>query len=185
MEMFAVALAATQQLVEGVQEYQQGRYEAEVAKSNMNVALENASRSRIEAGLAEEAKRREARMELGRAAAAGAQSGVAGGGLGVGSVGAVLSQSARMGELDALNIRYAGLTEGAAHEAQAAQFKMERRAAIQRARGGLVSGVLGSATKVLMAPQSNYAPNVRPSVTQAPMQRPRAAAPVRTKKRRG
>lgn len=149
MMIAATAMSATSKLVEGVQSYQQGRYEADVAGQNANIAKENAARARLDSDRAEEAQRRQLRKDMGRAWAASSQSGAAGSGPGAGSFGAINSQSAKEGELDALNIRYAGDTERHASLVQEAQFRSERKAAIQRARGGLLSGVMGAASTAL------------------------------------
>ena len=141
--LIAVQMASS--AVEGIQGYQQGQQEAAVAGQNAQIARDNAARARMDAGLAEEAQRRESRKTLGRAAAAGAQSGTAGAGPGQGSLGALNAQSANEAELDALNIRYGGETEAHADLTQAAQFDFDRKAAKQRARGAVISGLLGTA----------------------------------------
>ena len=147
--MAAAAASSVSQLVGGVQAYNQGKYEADVAGQNAKIAVDNAARARLDASMAEEAHMRQLRKELGRAAASASQSGVAAGGPGVGSYGAINSQSAREGMLDALNIRYGGETEAHAHEVEAVQFRAERKAAIQRAKGGLLTGVLGAGASAL------------------------------------
>lgn len=146
-----MAIAATvanvgSQVIQGVQSYNQGIAESQAAEANAKIAGENAARARLDAAAAEEAQRREARKALGRSAAAASQSGAAGGGPGQGSFGASLTQSAREAELDALNIRYGGETEAGASLTEQAMFKAEQRAAVQRAKGGLMSGVLGAAS---------------------------------------
>ena len=144
--LLASVASAGSAVVSGIQAYQQGRYEADVAAQNANIAKDNAARARRDADLAEEAQRREMRKSLGRAAAAASQSGAAGGGPGSGSFGAVNTQSAKEAELDALSILYAGDTERHASLVQEAQFRAERKAAMQRAKGGLMSGVMGAAS---------------------------------------
>lgn len=144
--LLATVASAGSQLVGGIQAYQQGRYEADVAQTNAKIATDNAARARLDASRAEEAQRREARKVLGRAAAASSQSGAAGSGPGQGSFGALNTQSAKEAELDALNIRYGGEMEAFGNESQAAMFRAERKAALQRATGGLITGVLGAAS---------------------------------------
>lgn len=141
----ATAASVGSQVIQGVTAYNQGMAEADAAKANAQIAQDNAARARRDADMAEEAQRREARKALGRAAAAASQSGAAGGGPGQGSMGAMLTQSSKEAELDALNIRYGGETERTAHLTEAAMFQAERKAAIQRAKGGLASGILGAA----------------------------------------
>lgn len=142
--MAAVANVASQ-AVQGIQAYQQGMHESAIAGQNAQIASDNAARARRDADLAEEAHRREARQTLGRMAAAAAQSGAAAGGPGQGSAGLVIGQSAKLAELDAQTIRYGGEMERFALETQASQFRAEQKAARQRAKGGLLSGVLGAA----------------------------------------
>lgn len=145
----ATVVSATSHVVGGIQEYNQGRYEADVAKQNATIARDNAARARLDSDRAEEAQRRQLRKDMGRAWAAASQSGAAGSGPGQGSFGALNTQSAREGELDALNIRYAGDTERHASLVEEAQFRAERKAAIQRAKGGLMSGILGAGSTLL------------------------------------
>lgn len=132
--------------VQAVQGYQQGQAEAAMAGQNAQIARDNAARARLDGAMAEEAQRREARKALGRSAAAASQSGGAAGGPNTGSYGALLTQSSREAELDALNIRYGAESEAHGNLVQAAQFDMERKAAKQRARGAVVSGILGMAS---------------------------------------
>jgi hypothetical protein len=133
-------------MVGGVQAYNQGMAESDAAATNAKIAGDNAARARLDAAAAEEAHRREARKALGRSAAAASQSGAAGSGPGQGSIGLVLGQSAKEAELDALNIRYGGETEAGASLTEQSMFLAEKRAAVQRAKGGLMSGVLGAAS---------------------------------------
>lgn len=152
---FMIAASAGSSLMQNVSAYQQGQAESSAAGANAQIARDNAARARLDAGMAEEAQRREARKVLGRMAAAGSQSGAAGGGPGQGSFGAVINQSSKEAELDALNIRYGGETEAGASLTQAAQFDMERKAAKQRAKMGLITGVMGAASAGLSG-YSNY-----------------------------
>lgn len=149
MMMASAAVNAVGQVVEGAQGYQQGKYEAAVAGQNADISRDNAARARRDADLAEEAKRGEVRKSLGRSAAAAAQSGAAGSGPGQGSIGLVLNQAAKEGELDALNIRYGGDTERQTHLMEEAQYRAEQRAAKRRAKAAAISGILGSAAATL------------------------------------
>lgn len=142
----AIIASAGSQVIQGVQSYNQGMAESQAAAQNAKIAGDNAARARLDAAAAEEAQRREARKALGRSAAAASQSGAAGTGPGQGSIGLVLGQSAKEAELDALNIRYGGETEAGASLTEQANFLAEKRAAVQRAKGGLLSGVLGAAS---------------------------------------
>ncbi|MGE0533142.1 MAG: hypothetical protein AB7P35_17675 [Hyphomonadaceae bacterium] len=167
LALLATAASVGSSVVQGLQAYGQGKHEAEIAGMNAKTADENARRARLDAALEEEAQRRALRMELGRAASASAQSGAQGGGMGKGSYAALNTQSARLGELDALNIRYAGETRAHASEVEAAQFRAERKAALMRAKSGLISGVLGAASAGLSG-VSNYggkAPRTAPRGT--------------------
>ena len=154
MLLMTVANVASEGM-QGLQQYQQGKYEAEVAGQNARIAMDNAARARLDAARAEEAQRRESRKSLGRSAAAASQSGAAGRGPGQGSAGDVLGQASKEAELDALNIRYGGEMEAFGQETQAAQFRAERKIAIQRAKGAALSGVLGMASSGLSG-YSNY-----------------------------
>lgn len=153
--MAAAAASATASVVQGIQGYQQGMHESQIAGQNARIAEDNAARARRDADMAEEAQRREARKQLGRAAAAGAQSGVAQAGPGANSLGAVMRQGAAEAELDALNIRYGGDTERTAFLTEAVQQRMERRAAIRRAKNAAWSGALGAASAGLSG-YANY-----------------------------
>jgi len=144
-----IAVNVASQAASGLQEYQQGMQDAAVAGQNAQIATDNAARARLDASRAEEAQRVQSRKAMGRAWAASAQSGAAGSGPGQGSFGALNTQSGKDAELDALNIRYDGEMEAFGDLTQAAQFRAERKAAKQRARGGLISGVLGSASAAL------------------------------------
>ncbi len=170
--LLASAASAAANLAAGVQAYQQGRYEAQVAGTNARIATENAARARQDAARAEEAHRREARKALGRAAAASSQSGAAGGGPGQGSFGAVNTQSAREAELDALNIRYGGEMEAYGNLTEAALYRAERKAALTRAKGGLITGILGAGAAGLSG-VSDYR-SYRQSVA---LRRPSTASP--------
>ena len=145
--MFSVASSA----VQGIGSFIGGMQEASYAKANERISRENAGRARRDAGQAEEAHRRTLAKELGRAAAAAAESGAAGGGPGRGSYGALINQSAKEGELDALNIRYGGELEAVGHLTDAANYRAQRKAARAKAWGGLISGALGSASAGLTA----------------------------------
>ena len=145
MMIASTVASAGSQLIGGIQEYQQGNMDAAVAGQNAQIAKDNAARARMDASRAEEAQRTQSRKAMGRAWAASAQSGAAGSGPGQGSFGALNTQSAKEAELDALNIRYDGEMQAFGDLNQAAQFKAEQKAARQRARGGLITGVLGAA----------------------------------------
>lgn len=170
--LLAGIVSAASAGMSAIANYQGAKAEAAAAGQNAEIARDNAARVRRDAAMAEEAKRVEARKALGRAAAAGAQSGVAGGGLGAGSIAGILGQSSREYELDALNIRYGGESEAHANLVQASQFDAERKAALQRAKGAIVTGVLGTASAAL----SGYA-DYKASVVARKTMQPTIGAP--------
>lgn len=94
------ALTATSQLMGVAQQ-------RAVAGAQAENLTEQARATALEAGAAEEAKRRETRRAMGETRAAGAEMGL----LESGSFQDAYSQAATMAELDALNIRYSGETK--------------------------------------------------------------------------
>ena len=112
-------------------QYRQEIHNKAVAEQNAALSREEAARVRREADLAEEAERRLIAEDLGRAFAAAAQSGARGGG-GT-TLDRMLEQSARVAELDALNIRYGGDRARTAHLTDAANYDLEAQMANKRA----------------------------------------------------
>lgn len=100
---------------------QKGRKQAKLSRAQARAAQEQAYGD-------EQAQRREAKMLLGAQAAAMAQSGT-----GVeGTNEQVLRQSAALAELDALNIRYRGLSES---------YGLRKQASAQKRAGDLSAGL--------------------------------------------
>jgi hypothetical protein len=96
------------------------------------------------------------KQSIGRSAASIAQAGI--GSPGQGSAGAALNQASTAGELDALNIRYGGETQATNNLNEALQYDAEQRAAKRRAKGAVVSGLIGMGTAALSGAASygNY-----------------------------
>ena len=143
--LLATVAQGASSVVEGYQGYQQGKMDAQVAGQNAAISRDNARLARLQGAAAEEAKRREIRASLGRSAAAIAQ---AGGGT-QGTAGKLLSQSAAEGELDALNIRYGADSDARASEQEARNYDLERYAAKRRAKGAVISGLIGAGSSAL------------------------------------
>lgn len=133
---------------------------AKLSREDAALSRLNADRARAEGYAAEDTQRRGGRMQLGRQAAAIAQSGIV---AGSGSALDVATQSATFAELDALNVRYEGLMRGSSFDQQAVQYDREaigheREAAIGRytAKSARQAGYLGAATGVLSSAASYY-----------------------------
>lgn len=94
-------------LVEGRQQANELRNQAELQKREAEIGKENAAITARQAGAREEQLRRSARQALGAQRAAIAESGTGFGG----SNQDIVKQSTANAELDALNIRYAGTLE--------------------------------------------------------------------------
>lgn len=92
------------QLIQGRQQANELRTQADIEQFNIDNQRLNAQRVATQTSAREEQIRREARIALGKQRAAIAQSGT---GMG-GSNSALMAQSTANAELDALNVRYAG-----------------------------------------------------------------------------
>lgn len=141
----ATAFNAGSQMLQGWQGYQQGRYDAKVARRNADLARLQAQQEAAASALSMEAGGRDRRRALGEQAAATAQSG---GGT-QGSAGRVLTQSSQEAALDELNQKHnlqVGY-QGGIH--QSALYDHEANMARKRATGSLVSGVIGAGAAVL------------------------------------
>lgn len=143
-------------------EYGQERSNALIYAQNAESARQDAKRVRQETSLAEEALRRTIRQDLGAAFAAAAQSGARGGG-GT-TADAQLGQSAKLAELDALNIRYGGELEAQALETDARNLDYEAKGASERAKYakkrvqyGTIGQLLGGAAAYGTTAQNNRA----------------------------
>jgi hypothetical protein len=143
----------------------QAQFAAAVANRDAKLSEANAEVTNLQAGQREEQQRREAARRLGAIRGQIAQSGT---GLG-GSNADIYGQSARDAELDALNIRYAGLMEskGLLNQASAQRTnaqglimegKQAKQAGYMRAGTQLVSG--GSTLKFNKNPQTGFGPGV-------------------------
>lgn len=117
----------------------QGNAASAASKANAKIADQNATIVGQQASAREDQQRRRSAMELGRQAAAFAQSGVD---PTSGSAMRVAADSAAQAELDALNLRYEG---------QMQAFGYTREAAIerQRARYARNAGYFGAVTSIL------------------------------------
>lgn len=128
-------------------EYQQAKGDQYTAQENARRARESAGHIRLAGQQAEEAKRRELRLALGRSAAAISQAGI--GGPSYGSAGARLKQSSREGELDALNLRYGYESDAYGQELEALNQDAAAQAARRRARSAKTSGFVNAASAAL------------------------------------
>lgn len=128
------------------------------ADYNAKVMGVEATTSGMQANEATNTQLRQGNMVLGRSTAAAVESG---GGI-QGSTGAVLHQSATNAELDALDVRYAGLLRSTSYSTQASLDTSEGK---QAAASALFSGAAG----VLSSPyaQQNWFNNKNPN--NAPM----------------
>lgn len=113
------------------------------ARMNARLLEDQARAARSAAARDEETQRREARIALGRQAAAVAE---AGGGSG-GSAGALLEQSAVFAELDALNIRYGGELRAKGLLAESMSMRQRARSAGLLAGGQLLTGFSRARTR--------------------------------------
>lgn len=125
------AIAALAQWRKGVAGFEQGKYNAAVAKQNARIAEAD--------GAAEQAAiRREARAAMGSAIA---QQGASGIQLGTGSALDILNESALNAELNAMSARRVATIRGQGLRAEA---KMYRRSATQ----ALIGGAIGAGSEI-------------------------------------
>jgi len=133
--------------------YMQGKGEADNLKTM-------ARQTELETGAAEEVQRRQATRQLGAMQAAQGQSGVVGG-----STADVYRQSAIDAELDALNIRYQGMSKSNALKTQAKATKKAATASailgLASAGGQLAAGMgQAGAYKAKTTPRDTYRPGL-------------------------
>lgn len=122
------------------QNAQWARDDADQARKDAERARGDADRTRAEGYAAEDATRREGRASQGRLNASVAQSGVD---AGSGSALRVATQSATYAELDALNVRYAGLMKGYSVDLQAQGLDRDAVRFDREATGHLRSAAVG------------------------------------------
>lgn len=113
-----------------------GAQKKNAADYNSKIMGAEAATSGMEANQATDTQLRKGNMALGRDTAAAVQSG---GGV-QGSTGAVLHQSATNSELDALNVRYAGLLRSTSFNTQAG---IDRSEGTDAQTGALLTGAAG------------------------------------------
>jgi hypothetical protein len=160
MSWIYVAVAATTAVagavMEGDAQRKSANTQADWVKKNQEIASE-------QAGAREEAMRRDTAQQLGRAAAAQAQSGVD---ASSGSALAVAAQSATMAELDALNVRYEGQMKRFGYAREESTLRASARNAQNatwfKAASGIVNAV-GSG--YAMGAGKSSAPTTTPSVS--------------------
>lgn len=141
--LVGAGIGAASTIAGGIAESQQLRGEAAIAKQNAQIERDNAGRARLDAGSAEEARRRLARVELGGMAAAIAQNG--------GGNALSVQQSATDAELDALLVRHAGESEAFAHLTNAASGDASAANLKKQATGAVVGSVLRAGGQMLAA----------------------------------
>ena len=149
MTWFTVATAA----VTAASAIAGGDAQRRAANTNADIAEQNRKLAAEQGFAREDAFRRQARMRLGSQAAAIAESGVD---PGSGSALLVAAQSATNAELDALNIRYEGLTQATGYAREAVA---ERRRGLNATQGSYYS----AAASILDA--ASRAGGVRPTTS--------------------
>lgn len=155
----AVPLFVGSSLFGAFGQYQQGQEQAANLKTQSRIASRNAqllrtqaATARQQAGLDEEAQRRDARRFLGTQRAAVGQAGIGYGG----SVADLLEDSAVQAELDALNIRYGGELQATDILNQANMSDTEARILKANAKSAKRAGVMGAATSLLQSGAQAY-----------------------------
>jgi len=133
---------------------QEAAYKANAQADDYNaqVAATNAATARQQAGVREEAQRRQARQILGEQRAALSQAGI---GLS-GSAADVYGQSAANAELDALNIRYEGELDARGLLAGSELDKYQGKVAGMNAKSAKRSGYLDTASSLLSGGAKAY-----------------------------
>lgn len=119
--------------------------EQQAAEYNANVARVNASQTLDAATQREQQQRTRNAMLAGRAQAAAAESGAGMDGSNLD----LLRQNAVQGELDALNVRYAGQTQAQGLMVQGAQMDYQAQAATMRAKQARDAGTIETVSAVL------------------------------------
>ena len=141
----ATALMAAGAGIQAWGALQEGNTAKDAADWQATVQRQNAALRRRQASADEEKHRREMRQRIGMQRAAEAESGFAF----EGSALDLMEQTVRNGEMDALNIRYAGQLDSRALELGADNAELEginaQRAARTRAVASLVSGAATAA----------------------------------------
>lgn len=127
-----------------LQQRAQGEATAQAADYNAKSLEQQAAATSLQAGAAEEAKRRETRAAFGKTRAAGAEFGL----LESGSFADVYRQSAAAAEIDALNIRYEGEARRVGLLNQSAAEKYQAKAA-RKMRPSWLMGAIGAGTSAL------------------------------------
>ena len=122
-----------------------GSYQAQVAKRNSEIALQNAARATASAAASAQMQDQEALVEMGALAAAGGASGLS---LGVGSSALRRRSLQELAARDRGLTIYQGETEAAAYRQQAAGYESDAGAAVF---GGIM-GAAGSALGAFDAP---------------------------------
>ena len=140
----AVAIAAGTAIFGALSAQAQAKSQQKIFERNAQISEQNAIQVEQEA-VFEEGVKRSTTQRL--KATQRAQQGAAGGGVGTGSNLLVLEETATLGELDALSIRYRGDVAAQRERAQAATERFEGKAAIQTGRLKAVSSLLGGVTR--------------------------------------
>jgi len=133
----AAAVGVAAQISQAHQQEAAADADARMAKQNQAIATEQAAAR-------EDAFRRQGAQQLGRQAAATAQTGVD---VGSGSAIDVIRQSAVNTELDAQTIRYQGLMQGFGFQRQAGLAQAKSKAIAAAVPLGVASTILGAASK--------------------------------------
>lgn len=136
----AALLSFTAGALSAYGQYQEGRYQANVAKANARVLEANADKIRLETSINEDIKREENRRLMARNFAASVEQGMTGSQTTVG----VLGQQATDLEQNVLNLRYKGLSEAESIDIQAYFKRQESKQRKRQAKLGFYTGLINS-----------------------------------------
>lgn len=122
-------------------QYQEGRYQSQVAKANAKVLEANADKIRLETSINEDIQREEDRRTIARNIAASIEQGMGASPTTIG----VLGQQATDLEQNVLNLRYKGLSEAERLDIQAYYKHQEAKQLKSQAKRRFYTGLVKSA----------------------------------------
>lgn len=134
-------LTAASGLMTAYGQYQQGKYQSQVAKFNQRVAQDQAADAERRGAIEEANHAQRVRQLMGAQRAASGASGVQ---INTGSPLAILTDTAALGSVDALTIRENTAREANAHRNQASLYGAEASNASRRGKSSAFSTVLTS-----------------------------------------
>lgn len=139
-------------IAQGQQQEQALKQQAATASKNSRLLEEQARTARIQAGMEEEAQRKEARRLIGSQSAAIGQAGIGFGG----TPGLLQEDTALQAELDALNIRYGGEQQAKSLLNQAGSERDAAGILRSNAASARKQGLIGAGTSVLTSAGGMY-----------------------------